>query len=422
MNAQEKLLKSLPRRIRRGRPKKPAFLAVDYYCGGGGTTRGLIDAGGYVITGLDKQEECRPTYVSNNGNETGDRNYPEFLALDLFPATEEYPTGQQQDAINLLGSLIAKHRSRYPEIPLLFAICAPCQPFTKLSKSVMSDDRVAKRQRDSALLPHTVRFVEHYNPDLVLSENVSGITDARYSGVWEEFAERLRNLNYMVETRRVCASKFGIPQHRKRSILVGVKKTTEFNDFSFELPEGDYASTTITVAEALGGLPPLEAGQKHQSIPNHIARGLSELNKKRISYAAPGQSNEYLASTPEGDLSLKCHVRVNKKFKQRCFSDVYTRMAAGRPSPTITTRCHSITNGRFGHHDPNQLRGISMREAARLQSFRDEYIFYPQKLVDPVARMIGNAVPPKLVMFYALWLLETLTILKSRETSVGGDT
>ena len=264
--------------------------------------------------------------------------------------------------------------------------------------------------------------MEHYNPDLVLSENVPGITDARHGCVWEEFADRLRNLDYIVESRRVCVSKFGIPQYRKRSILAAVKKITRCHGFSFELPERDSAATIKTVAEALGGLPPLEARQQHPSIPNHITRGLSELNKKRISYAAPGESNEYLASTPDGDLSLKCHVRVNKKFKQRCFSDVYTRMAADRPSPTITTRCHSITNGRFGHHDPNQLRGISMREAARLQSFRDEYIFYPQKLVDPVARMIGNAVPPKLVMFYALWLLETLTILKSREISVGGNT
>ncbi len=407
------LLETLPKRLRCGRKKKPAFLAVDFYCGGGGTTRGLIDAGGYVIAGLDKQEGCRKTYVSNNGNETGDRSYPEFFALDLFPATKEYPGGQQQVAVNLLDSLIPKHLTRYPDIPMMFSICAPCQPFTGLSQAKMNANRVVQRERDSALLSHTVRFIRRYCPDMILSENVSGITNVRYGGVWQEFANRLRNLGYVVETRLVCASKFGIPQFRKRSILVAIKN--EWDGFKFDLPEEDPVANRVTVAEAFKGLPPLEAGEKHESIPNHVTRALSELNKRRISYALPGATNEYLVNTPEGDLSLECHVRVNKKYKHRCFSDVYTRMAKDRPSPTITTRCHSITNGRFGHCDPEQLRGISMREAARLQSFRDEYIFYPQKLVDPVARMIGNSVPPKLVKFYALWLIDEFAKLQSIE-------
>ena len=413
MNAQEELLNNLPRRVRRGRPRKPAFLAVDFFCGGGGTTRGLIDAGGYVIAGLDKLAGCRETYVSNNGNETGDRNYPDFLDLDLFPVSKDYPSGQQHEAFDQLGDLISRHRSRYPDVPLLFAICAPCQPFTKLSKSQMSDNRVSQRLRDRGLLAHTVRFVERYGPELVLSENVSGISGTRYGGVWEDFASRLRNLNYTVATRRVCASNFGIPQFRKRSILAGVRNSIGWDSFTFELPTKDPTEVIKTVAESIESLPSLEAGQKHESIPNHVARNLSELNKKRISYAFPGKSNEYLACTPEGDLSLDCHVRVNKRFKHRCFSDVYTRMAPDRPSPTITTRCHSITNGRFGHHDPLQLRGISMREAARLQSFRDDYIFYPLKQIDPVARMIGNAVPPKLVSFYVKQLIETFEHMRN---------
>ena len=161
-----------------------------------------------------------------------------------------------------------------------------------------------------------------------------------------------------------------------------------------------------TVAEAFAGLPPLEAGEIHAEISNHATRNLSELNKRRISHAIPGASNEYLQSTPDGDLSLACHRRVNKRLGIRCFTDVYTRMSADKPSPTITTRCHSITNGRFGHPDTAQLRGISMREAARLQSFRDDYVFYPVTQVEPIARMIGNAVPPRLTRFYADYLIQ----------------
>ncbi len=419
MGAQDDLIGTLPRRTRRGRQKSPAFLAVDFYCGAGGASRGLIDAGGYVIAGLDKQESCRKTYVANNGNETGDRGYPDFLALDLFPATEDYPTGQQDEAITRLDELIGIHQLRFPETPLLFAICAPCQPFTKLSTTELSEERIAKRLRDRGLLAHACRFVERYTPDMVLSENVSGISDPRYGGIWEDFADRLRDLNYKTATRRVCTSDFGISQYRKRSILFAIRTTPEHIFEPFELPARDASATTKTVGEVLRGLPPLEAGQKHDTIANHITRNLSDLNRKRISYARPGESNSYMTITPEGDLSLACHRRVNRRLQNRCFTDVYTRMAPDRPSSTITTRCHSITNGRFGHHDVQQLRGISMREAARLQSFPDNYVFYPVDQVEPIARMIGNAVPPVLAKFYAKRLVETVRAMQLTEHNTG---
>jgi len=407
MDTRDELIASLPDRRRPGRQKKPRFLAVDFFCGAGGTTRGLIDAGGYVIAGIDKQESCRRTYVANNGNATGDRAYPEFLACDLFPATEEYPEGGRDEAFARLDASLGAHRRRYPDVPLLFAICAPCQPFTKLGKTELGERRAAARLRDRDLLAHACEFVDRYRPDMVLSENVPGITDARYGGVWEDFGNRLRDLSFAVSTKRVCASGFGIPQYRRRTILAAARATPERTFEPFDLPGSDRSAEPGTVREALSGLPPIDAGEIHPSLPNHAARNLNELNRKRISHAKPGESNAYLSDTPDGDLSLACHRRVNARFGGRCFGDVYTRMAPDRPSPTITTRCHSITNGRFGHPDVTQPRGISMREAARLQSFRDDYVFYPVDQVEPVARMIGNAVPPVLARFYADYLVRT---------------
>ena len=418
MCAKDHLIETLPKRNRRGRPKKPAFLAVDFYCGAGGTTRGLIDASGYVIVGLDKQESCRRTYVANNGNESADRDYPHFLNLDLFPATDEHPNGQQAEALSLLEELIEKHRTRFPRAPLLFAICAPCQPFTKLSKAEMSEERVARRLRDRGLLAYTCEFIEQFSPDIVLSENVAGITDPRYGGIWEDFADRLRDLSYCVASQRICTSDFGIPQFRKRSILGAIRTSPERTFDYLELPRENTSETIRTVQDAIRDLPAIEAGQKHGTIPNHVARKLSDLNKKRISFAPPGKSNQYLVNTPEGDLSLACHKRVNEKLQNLCFTDVYTRMAPDRPAPTITTRCHSITNGRFGHPDVNQLRGISIREAARLQSFRDDYVFHPVHQVEPIARMIGNAVPPALAAFYAEHLVEKFKSLRAIDNTV----
>ena len=170
------------------------------------------------------------------------------------------------------------------------------------------------------------------------------------------------------------------------------------------VPTFDPEAKIISVKQAIGHFPPIKAGESHPKVPNHRARNLSTLNRRRLEVAKPGQSNAYMEKTPYGDLSLRCHRSAKKRLGQRCFSDVYTRMHPDRPSPTITTKCISISNGRFGHFDQKQLRGISLREAAVLQSFDEDYIFFPVDRSDSVARMIGNAVPPKLATFYAKYL------------------
>lgn len=398
---------------------KPKFLAVDFFCGAGGTTRGLIDAGGYVMAGVDKEPRCRQTYVENNPNETLDGANPEYLQLDIFEKADDYPDGQQAELRTRLDALIAAYRAKAPNTPLLFAICAPCQPFTTLARKEMSAARVKRRTRDSRLLDEAVIFVERYKPDMVLSENVASIGD-----IWTEFEAKLRKAGYATGTKKVCVSKFGVPQYRKRSILVAIRGERLADDAmegllpeALRVPEADPEAKEVSVKEVLARFPALEAGQFDEKIPNHRTRSLTELNKLRLSFAKPGESNAYMEKTARGDLSLGCHKRVNARLADRCFTDVYTRMSPDRPSPTITTRCHSISNGRFGHYDPAQVRGISLREAAALQSFEDDYVFYPTDMIEPVARMIGNAVPPKLACFFASHLVSRL---KPLENSVSG--
>ncbi len=390
----------------------PDFLAVDFFCGAGGTTRGLIDANGYVIAGIDKDARCDDTYVRNNGNTKLDRQPPVFLHRDIFPSTTAYPDGEQGRLYKELSELVGVKRALMPNVPLLFAICAPCQPFTTLSRKTLSDERKGGRERDRGLLRQAVKFVRRFAPEVVLSENVAGIRDARYGGVWDDFKTSLEKLGYVTGTKVVCTSKFGVPQFRKRSILIAVRsdliKEERFSDLTrteLIVPGSDPHAVMKSVRQAIDHLPPIAAGELHAEIPNHRARTLSEKNLQRIGAALPGQSNAYMADTEHGDLSLGCHRRVNERLGLRCFTDVYTRMSPDRPSPTITTKCHSISNGRFGHYDTTQLRGISLREAAILQSFPDEYVFYPTDKVESVARMIGNAVPPRLAEFYATYLV-----------------
>jgi len=395
-----------------GARKQPAFLAVDFFCGAGGTTRGLIDAGGYVIAGIDKDIGCSETYTRNNPN--FDSKSPRFLGYDMLPRTQRYPEGQQDQIFGELGKLIRDSRRSAKRLPLLFAVCAPCQPFTKLPQKKVGHRRRVARKRDRSLLLEAVKFIERFRPEFILSENVPGINQRRrYGCVWEEFQEELIRLGYTTGSGIVCASRFGVPQHRKRSILIAMRKklvkSSSLVDFAGNLnfPESDPKAPPTSVRQALYWLPPIKAGEMHTKIPNHRARNLSSLNLRRMRAAKPGMPNSYMANTRFGDLSLKCHQNLNRRMKTRCFTDVYTRMHPDRPSPTITTKCHSVSNGRFGHYDPKQIRGISLREAATLQSFPKTYVFYPKHRVDSIAKMIGNAVPPKLARFYAEYLINS---------------
>ena len=278
------------------RTRAPRFIAVDFFCGAGGTTRGLIDAGGYVIAGIDKDARCAKTYSDNNYNELIDYAAPRFLRKDVFAAEEHYPQGQRDQLFADLDDLIPFYRARSKNAPLLFAICAPCQPFTRLSKKELSGKRKLGRERDSNLLSEASGFVARYRPEMILSENVSSIKDPKYGGVWDEFRKTLEGLGYVTGSKVVCVSRFGVPQYRKRSILVAIPRelvrAERFADIMEQellVPEADPNATLVSVAQAIGHLPPLGAGEAHPEIPNHRTRTLSDLNLKRISSAKPGE-------------------------------------------------------------------------------------------------------------------------------------
>ena len=384
--------------------KMPEFLAVDFYCGAGGTTRGLLDAGGYVICGIDKDETNRTSYRDNNRNTTLDGRKPKYLALDMFPSGPDYPSGRQQDVWSELRVLIPRFRAEAPSSPLLFVICAPCQSFTRFIQRRMTADRTESRERDLNLLSQTIGFISEFQPEMIISENVASIRTGKYSHIWSDFEKELRSLGYAVGEDRVCASRFGVPQYRRRSVLLAIHGESP-GDLAQDLqvPTADPDAPRLSARGAIDHLPVLEAGGESDDVSNHICRNLTEVNRRRLMSVKPGEPNWGFAETPFGDLSLPCHRRLAAKGKKG-FGDVYTRMHPDRPAPTLTTRFHSVSNGRFGHYDEEQVRGLSLREGAVLQSFGDEYVFHGES-TDANARMIGNAVPPKLSAYMAKWLV-----------------
>lgn len=380
------------------------FLAVDFYCGAGGTTRGLLDAGGYVICGIDKNVRNHDTYVLNNRNHTLDGNEPRFLAFDMLPSSPDYPEGQQHEIWDKLRILIPRYRELASGLPLIFVVCAPCQSFTRFVQRRMTTNRVQSRDRDLNLLSQTIDFIEEFSPEMVISENVASIKTGKHKNIWSDFQGKLRGLGYAVGEDYVCASRFGVPQFRRRTVILALKYDKSCAiEIDLPIPDGDPDAVEVTAKEAIGHLPALQAGERSKNVANHVCQNLIEINRRRLMSVKPGEPNRGFSDTTYGDLSLPCHRRLAAKGR-RGFGDVYTRIHPDRPAPTMTTRFPSVSNGRFGHYDEEQVRGLSLREGAILQSFRDDYRFHGES-INEIARMIGNAVPPALSAFMAKWLL-----------------
>jgi len=330
------------------------------------------------------------------------------LCKNIFPKSTLHPTGQQSDIAEDISALIVAHHRKHGirKSRLVFAICAPCQPFTKITRIAMSEGRQFKRENDSDLLITTVALVKQLRPDAIICENVEGIGGDE-SSVLARFGAKLRRLGYEFDAKVINAAQFGVPQNRKRTIGIAFDRNRYSCDFEV-LSADPLVKRHVSVAEAISHLPPLASGECHSAVPNHRARALSDLNLKRIASAPPGGSNEYLRTTKYGDLSLACHARLETKNGKRSFSDTYTRMRGDEVAPTMTTKSMSISNGRFGHYDTTQNRALTPREAALLQTFPARYVFHPEENIEFAAKLIGNAVPPKLAKFFGTYLLDRL--------------
>ena len=261
----------------------------------------------------------------------------------------------------------------------VLAGCAPCQPFSSYAFKNKNKDKDKYN-----LLYEFGRLVKEVHPDIVTMENVPAIASFKLKSVLADFVEVLQNEGYTVKYKVVYCPDYGIPQTRKRLVLLA-SRLGNIDLISPTHKKENY----VTVKDAIGHLPPLEAGQGCPTDALHRCRALSPLNLQRL------KSTPYGGSWKDwpADLMLECH----KKESGKSFGSVYGRMVWEEPSPTMTTLCTGIGNGRFGH--PVQNRAISAREAALFQTFPIAYKFFPNEhevSLTKASRYIGNAVPPKL--------------------------
>ena len=319
-----------------------SIACVDLFCGAGGLTRGLLDAGIRVVRGVDTDGTARETYERNNPGS-------EFMQADIRKVTPS----DIIDNVDRGGGL-------------LLAGCAPCQPFSRHAPKGIADER-------RSLIECVGSLVERILPDFVLVENVPGFRDGNQYRT--EFLRMLDDNGYRVDDDVVDAKDYGVPQTRMRYVLLASRRGP------ISIPKG--GDKHRTVRDAISKFPAIEAGKQDPGMPNHAAPSLSEKLLERLMLTPlNGGSRRH---TPRR-LWTGCHLNHTGH------TDTYGRMRWDAPAPTLTCRCTSLSNGRFGH--PEQHRAISVREAAAIQSFGNSYVFY--SYMSRNAAHIGNAVPPRL--------------------------
>ena len=253
---------------------------------------------------------------------------------------------------------------------LLIAGCAPCQPFSKHTDA--SDRRDPRR----SLITRFAEIVAELEPEYVLVENVPGFGRAgnRYRA---GFTRAIGRRGYRYDEGVIDCAEYGVPQHRKRYVLLGAAGR------HIRIPPGTHGGTgrrPRTVWDAISGYPRIRAGSSSPAVPNHGAMRLSAGNLERM--RATPRDGGSMGDIP-GRMRTRCHA------DHAGHTDTYGRMKWRRPAPTLTCRCNSLSNGRFGH--PAQDRAITVREAAALQTFPDDYVFCSSATNN--AAHVGNAVP-----------------------------
>lgn len=350
---------------------------IDLFSGCGGLSYGLIEAGIDVRVAVEIDQNAKENY-SNNINDI-------VLQKDITKITGPYLL--QKASINK-GDLF------------LLAACPPCQGFSTQRKDNDQND-----PRNN-LVFEFVRLTRSIRPKFILMENVSGMTRGKNKVILDKAINALKK-QYIIKYDVINCADYGVPQRRKRLVVHGIRKDL-FNkhikdEKVFTLPPRTHKNPKhkqhdlpnwITVWDTINELPPINAGEEYidDRFKNHKAANLSALNLKRIRYIREhGGSRNCLPQ----NLQLKCH----KTYKGH--TDVYGILAKHKPAVTITGGCTSYSKGRYGH--PEQDRALSIREAARLQTFPDTFIF--QGSLTKMALEIGNAVPVKLAKESGLYFI-----------------
>lgn len=354
------LTKAAHKLLNKGFSKKPLpddgqFQVLDFFSGAGGMTAGFamvaktIPGSFKFLAGVDINEDATQSYSKNYG--------AHGMVQDIRKLSKP------EELKKFLKSV-----GYDPKKPLVVIGCSPCQGFTSHRKKNWEE-----RDPRNDLVSIFASIAVQLNPVCVVMENVPDMFSSKYESYYQSAKRIFEKGGYTVHQKVYNTAAFGVPQERFRLLSVAMKK-------DFLLPEEIYPkSKFLTVRDAIGDLPEIAPGERHLHDAYHLSARHKPETVKVIQSVPKNGGNR-----PKG-IGPKCLDRV------KGFSDVYGRLSWEKPSITITQYARNPASGRYVH--PEQDRGLSIREVARLQSFPDDFQFAGK--FDSMFKQIGEAVPPK---------------------------
>ena len=345
--------------------RKRQLIGIDIFAGAGGLSLGAEMAGIKMQYAIECDQHAVSSYK---------RNFKDSQVFCADIRTVDPKEMRQDPVFIIMGG-------------------PPCQGFS-LSNTKTRD----MSNPNNRMFEEFLRFVKEIKPIWFLFENVFGLTKFKKGD--ENFGKyiesRFQKLGYTVNSKVLYASNYGVPQHRNRLFIVG-----NLNGVQYEFPEA--LGDTVTVDEAIGDLPVLKNGdmlnESPYSIPMEQATSYAQLMRSKSLTAKQNfvsRNADYVIERykyigqGENWAAIPDKLMQNYADKKRCHSGIYRRLMADRPSVVISNYRKSMLI------HPHQDRGLSVREAARIQSFPDHFIF--EGPISYVQQQIGNAVPPLLAM------------------------
>lgn len=358
------------------------YNVVDLFSGAGGLSRGFMDANFNVVLGVDYDDAALKTFKENHG-------HAEAMKLDLFDH-------------NNIEKIYKYVKEREIELDVLVG-GPPCQGFSLAGKREEFDKR-------NVLYSAMVKTAEKLKPKVVILENVPGMLTLYDGAGAKRVEEDFARIGYKIHTPKVLyAPEYGVPQIRKRVFFVMTLREKIKGEFSYPLPiftENEF----ISCKDAIGNLPSLENASDfslnqifdYESEPQNAYEKLMRQNSEKIYNHTPTKHTDetirLISLVPEGK-NYKALPKEELKKRTFKYNEALTRYDGSKPSRTIDT-------GHRTHFHYKWNRIPTVREAARLQSFPDDFIFYGNK--QEQYKQVGNAVPPLLGKAVALQVKELL--------------
>lgn len=348
---------------------------LDLFAGAGGTSLGFQQAGYRIIGAVEMDTSAANTYERNLRAPV---KRVDIRELDIPAYRKELQLGAG-DLDVLIG-------------------CPPCQGFSRMRNGQGEGD-----ERNNLFL-RCLEFIKVFRPRFALFENVPGFLRTQHGAhFYAALEEGLADLGYGYSRREINVADYGVPQRRER-VLVVIGRDREIPPFplpTHAAPDDPLVTCGFrlpwrTVRDAIGHYPPaemLDGSPDWNVIPNHVPSGISPTTRAFIRQVPKNGGSR--TDVPRNQW-LRCHL-VHDGHR-----DVFGRLSWNRPSNTITSGCTNPSKGRFVH--PDEDRALTVREAAALQGFPDDFCFSPTK----APLQVGNAVPPPLAHALAEVLMSRL--------------